>query len=89
MGDEGVILCPLLLTAPPKHGWIYKLATQIPYTTAFNALGFPAVVLPIGYNDKGLPMAVQIVARPHEDEVALAVASELERMFGGWRMANP
>lgn len=89
MGDGGVILCPLLITAPPKHGWVYRLLTQIPYTTVFNALGFPAVVLPIGYNDKGLPMAVQIVARPNEDEVALAVASELERQYGGWRMARP
>ena len=89
MQPGGVILCPLLLTEPPKHGWNWLLAMQPPYTIMFNAMGFPAVVLPIHYNTKkGLPMAVQIVARPNEDEVALAVAAELERVYGGWHMAQ-
>jgi fatty acid amide hydrolase 2 len=89
MGDGGVILCPLLVTAPPGHFWIWSLMFQVPYTVMFNSLGFPTVVLPIHYNGKnGLPMAVQIVARPGEDEVALAVAAELERVYGGWQMAH-
>lgn len=88
MGEGGVILCPLLITPPPKHGWGYWLITQIPYSTPFNALGFPAAVIPSGYNKKGLPMAVQVVARPGEDEVALAVVAELERLYGGWKMAT-
>lgn len=88
MGEGGVILCPIIITSPPKHGWIWRVATQIPYSSMFNALGFPCVVLPIAYNEKGLPMAVQVVARPNEDEVALAVAAELERVHGGWQMAT-
>jgi Asp-tRNA(Asn)/Glu-tRNA(Gln) amidotransferase A subunit family amidase len=88
MGEGGVILCPLLITAPPKHGWIWTLVAQPPYTFMFNALGFPCAVVPVGYNDMGLPMAVQVVARPGEDEVALAVAAELERVHGGWQMAQ-
>jgi Asp-tRNA(Asn)/Glu-tRNA(Gln) amidotransferase A subunit family amidase len=35
-----------------------------------------------------LPLAVQIVARPDEDEVTLAVAAELEHMYDGWKMAQ-
>ncbi|MEO1163675.1 MAG: amidase [Chloroflexota bacterium] len=88
MGEDGVLLCPIIITTPPKHGWVYTLITQVPYTTPFNLVGFPAVVLPIGYTKKGLPLAVQIVARPDEDETALAVAAELERVYGGWRMAK-
>jgi Asp-tRNA(Asn)/Glu-tRNA(Gln) amidotransferase A subunit family amidase len=84
----GVILCPLLVTPPPRHGWIYTVGLQIPYTTMFNALGFPAVVLPVAYTTRGLPLAVQVVAPPGEDELALAVAAELERVYGGWRMAD-
>jgi Asp-tRNA(Asn)/Glu-tRNA(Gln) amidotransferase A subunit family amidase len=89
MGEGGVILCPLLLTPPQRHGWTWFLSTQPPYTLMFNALGFPAVVLPIRYNEKGLPLVVQIVARPNEDEVALAVAQELENRHAGWKLANP
>lgn len=84
----GVILCPVLKTSPPRHGWTLGLLWQMPMTFMFNALGFPCAVVPVGYNEKGLPMAVQVVARPGEDEVALAVAAELERVHGGWKMAE-
>jgi fatty acid amide hydrolase 2 len=89
MGEGGVLLCPLLITPPQKHGWIYSASFQPPYSYIFNALGFPAVVLPIRYNKNGLPLVVQIVARPDEDEVALAVAQELENRHDGWTLANP
>lgn len=88
MDTGGVILCPVLKTAPPRHGWTWGLLWQMPMTFMFNALGFPCAVVPVGYNEKGLPMAVQVVARPGEDEVALAVAAELERVHGGWQMAT-
>ena len=54
-----------------------------------NALGFPAVAVPLGLSGDGLPLSVQIVARPGEDEIALDVAAVLEREFGGWRLAMP
>jgi amidase len=34
---------------------------------------------------EGLPIGVQIVARPWREDVALAVASFVEEAFGGWR----
>jgi fatty acid amide hydrolase 2 len=89
LGEGGALLCPLLITEPQKHGWTWFLGRQPPYTLMFNALGFPAVVVPIRYNEKGLPLVVQIVARPNEDEVALAVAAELEKRHEGWKIANP
>lgn len=87
MTPGGVLLTPLLVTEPPKHGWTWTLMTKIPYTIMFNAMEFPAVVVPIRFSKRGLPLAVQVVAQPGEDEVALAVAAELERVFGGWQMA--
>jgi Asp-tRNA(Asn)/Glu-tRNA(Gln) amidotransferase A subunit family amidase len=48
----------------------------------------PAAVVPIRWSDNSLPLAVQVVARQGEDELALAVAAQLERAFGGWRMAS-
>ena len=89
MGEGGLILCPLLITPPQKHGWIYSASLQPPYSYIFNALGFPAVVVPIRYTKEGLPLVVQVVARPNEDEVALAVAQELENRHEGWKIANP
>ena len=52
------------------------------YTQWFNALAAPAAVVPVGSSPEGLPIGVQVVARPFEDEVALGVAAVIDRAFG-------
>jgi len=52
------------------------------YTQWFNTLGAPAAVVPVGRSPEGLPIGVQIAARPFEDEVALGVAGFVDRAFG-------
>jgi amidase len=54
------------------------------YTQWFNILGNPVVVLPVGRSPEGLPIGVQVVGRPYEEEVALAVASAIESRCGGY-----
>jgi len=44
----------------------------------------PVVEVPLGLDAKGLPLGVQVAARPGNEHVAIAVALELERVFGGW-----
>lgn len=88
MRPGGVLLTPLLLHRVPRHGWGYWAQLAPPYSLMFNALGFPAAVVPVGWDDRGLPLVVQVVAGPGEDEVALAVAATLEQVFGGWRLAE-
>jgi Asp-tRNA(Asn)/Glu-tRNA(Gln) amidotransferase A subunit family amidase len=83
----GLLLCPMLVTPPPRHGWSWWMPLSIPYAPMFNALGFPAACVPVRWTANGLPLVVQVVAGPGEDETALAVAAELERVFGGWHMA--
>lgn len=86
---DGVLLLPLLLTRPPRHGATYVPLTQIPYATPFNAAGMPAAIVPVRWTENGLPLSVQIVGRAGADELVLSVAAELERVFGGWFMAEP
>jgi amidase len=52
------------------------------YSQWFNALAAPAAVVPVGASPAGLPIGVQIVARPFEDEAALAIASVVDAAFG-------
>jgi aspartyl-tRNA(Asn)/glutamyl-tRNA(Gln) amidotransferase subunit A len=54
-------------------------AAWYPYTMPFNLTGNPAVSLPVGLASDGLPLAVQLVARPGEDARLLRVAAALER----------
>jgi Asp-tRNA(Asn)/Glu-tRNA(Gln) amidotransferase A subunit family amidase len=85
-----VLLCPVASIPAFRHGereWTMEGATvtyldAVRYTQWFNALAAPAVVVPVGYSPEGLPIGVQIVARPFEDETALGVAALVDAAFG-------
>lgn len=55
------------------------------YTLPFSLTGNPCAVVRAGTSADGLPIGVQIVARPWRDDIALAVAGQIERALGGWR----
>ncbi len=85
-----VLLCPVASVAAFRHGerqWEIDDAT-VDYLDAwrhsqwFNALAAPAAVVPVGRSMEGLPIGVQIVARPFEDETALGVAAIVDAAFG-------
>jgi Asp-tRNA(Asn)/Glu-tRNA(Gln) amidotransferase A subunit family amidase len=50
-----------------------------------NPAGFPGVSVPVGLCSQGLPIGVQVIARPFEDELALAVGRTIERARGTWQ----
>jgi Asp-tRNA(Asn)/Glu-tRNA(Gln) amidotransferase A subunit family amidase len=56
------------------------------YTEWFNLLGNPAAVVPISHSAEGLPIGVQIVGRPWQEEEVLAVAAALENEVHAWRV---
>jgi Asp-tRNA(Asn)/Glu-tRNA(Gln) amidotransferase A subunit family amidase len=85
-----VLLCPVASMPAWKHGerkWTIDGETveyldAVRYTQWFNTLGAPAAVVPVGRSPEGMPIGVQIAARPFEDEVVLGVAEIVERAFG-------
>ena len=87
-----VLICPAAAIPAFRHGereWqvegkTVKYLDAWSYCEWFNLLGFPAVVVPMGYSEEGLPIGVQIVGRPWQEEVLLAVAAELEKERGPW-----
>jgi aspartyl-tRNA(Asn)/glutamyl-tRNA(Gln) amidotransferase subunit A len=62
-------------------------ASWYPYTMPFNLTGNPAVSLPCGFDRDGMPLAIQLVARPGADTELLRVAAAFEaaRPWVGWR----
>jgi len=93
MQEYPVWLCPVASVPAFRHGercWQVEgknvqYLDAWSYTEWFNLLGTPAAVVPVGKSPEGLPIGVQIVARPWEEEIALSVAAALEQQCGGWR----
>jgi Asp-tRNA(Asn)/Glu-tRNA(Gln) amidotransferase A subunit family amidase len=55
------------------------------YSQAFNVFDLPVVVIPVARSAEGLPIGVQIVGRPFEEESVLAAAAIVEHAVGGWQ----
>jgi len=90
MRRHPVLLCPVASVPAFGHGersWTVEGRT-VEYLDAwrhtqwFNALAAPAAVVPVGQSPEGLPIGVQIVARPFEDETALRIAALVDAAFG-------
>jgi len=91
MQEYPILLCPAAALPAFRHGernWQVEGKTidyldAWSYTEFFNLLGNPAAVVPVGHSPEGLPIGVQIVGRPWEEEQVLSVASALEKECGG------
>ena len=53
-----------------------------PFTSLFNVTGQPAITMPLGFGDDGLPTAAQIVAKPLGEDTLLQVAAQMETALG-------
>jgi aspartyl-tRNA(Asn)/glutamyl-tRNA(Gln) amidotransferase subunit A len=83
LDDFDLLLTPTLSSvAPPAGIGDAALREQmIRFTYPFNALGWPALALPCGDAEDGLPASIQIVGRPGDDALVLAAGRTLESLL--------
>lgn len=55
------------------------------YAQMYNLTGWPTATVRVGTSPEGLPLNVQVAARPWREDVALALVRHLEQTFGGWK----
>jgi Asp-tRNA(Asn)/Glu-tRNA(Gln) amidotransferase A subunit family amidase len=97
--DHDVLLTPALGTLPVRLGWLdmmmddvedywARVARFTPFTVWFNLTGQPAMTIPMGWTDGGLPLSVQAVAPLGEEAVLFRLASQIEAARP-WRQRKP
>ena len=79
-----LLLAPTLGFVPPPAD-VDELEIReamIRFTLPFNALGWPALALPVGPAEDGLPASMQVVGRAGDDALVLAAGRALEAALG-------
>jgi amidase len=94
--DVPILLSPVSTTTAFRHGeGTWRPGTRQCYrdTMRFsqwlNLTGFPGASVPVSVSAQGLPIGVQVIGRPHEEELVLAVAERIENGRGPWQAPPP
>jgi|AntAceMinimDraft_1070359.scaffolds.fasta_scaffold03786_4 aspartyl-tRNA(Asn)/glutamyl-tRNA(Gln) amidotransferase subunit A len=83
-----VLLLPLQVASLPRADEVYtgaanfeprKLLALHRYCGWLNYLGLPALALPVGFDAEGLPVSIQLVARPFHEHHLLAVGQKMQQ----------
>lgn len=90
MREVPILLSPVCSAPAFRHGeGNYQPGTgyrdTMRHSQWLNLAGFPGAAVPLGFSAEGLPIGVQIIGRPNEDELVLAVAEALEEARGKWQ----
>lgn len=78
------VLAPVAAFPAVAHGTSFDadLASGFAYTMTYNLTGWPSTTVRAGTSPEGLPIGVQIAARPWREDVSLALAAAAERRLG-------
>jgi Asp-tRNA(Asn)/Glu-tRNA(Gln) amidotransferase A subunit family amidase len=93
MRETPLLLAPVGAVAAFAHGArrveaggeVVNTFRAFSYAQACNVFGLPAACVPAGRTRGGLPVGVQIIGRPCEERLVLAVARVIESALGGWQ----
>ncbi|MEO1372893.1 MAG: amidase [Cyanobacteria bacterium J06635_10] len=99
MDNWDVWLCPVSITCAfthrPMGRFIDVDGRKVPYllangayTSPFNLMGNPVVVIPIGLTKDGLPIGMQIVGKRWKEMELLSIALMLDEIIGGFRIPD-
>ena len=90
MEDYDVLLTATVPAEAPRIDRVPKwgIVEQPNFTSTFNVTGFPALSVCTGYGEGGLPLAMQLAAKPFDEPTLLRAGHAYERAMG-WRERRP
>jgi aspartyl-tRNA(Asn)/glutamyl-tRNA(Gln) amidotransferase subunit A len=76
--------------APAVEGLTMESYSRKPsFTSIWNAMGLPALCIPIGFTNDGLPLSLQIVGKPFDEATVLSVGDAFQQVTDWHRQVAP
>ena len=90
MADVDLLVTPTWATAAQRTSEfdLEKRLLQPNFTAPFNLVGYPALALPVGFDDSGIPLSGQIVGSPFDEELVLRAGHAYQQQTN-WHLAVP
>ena len=83
MRDVDALVLPTMKKPAQPLGYEgFAGAVDLSLNRPFNLTGNPALALVSGFSAGGLPLSIQIVGRPYEDDRVLSIGARLEEALG-------
>ena len=91
-----LLVFPVYHTGALKHGETYKeifsikrtFLQYLPYTVYANVWGLPSLVIPVGTDHNGLPIAIQIMSKVGNEDAIFLLGEKIEKHFGGYKRST-
>ncbi|MEA2048239.1 MAG: Asp-tRNA(Asn)/Glu-tRNA(Gln) amidotransferase subunit GatA [Campylobacterota bacterium] len=80
--ETDLILSPVAPSVAPKIGTIHdplEMYKSDMYTIAINLAGLPAISLPVGKNNDGMPVGLQLIAKTFNEKTLFDGAASMEK----------
>ncbi|QUW23826.1 amidase [Sporosarcina sp. Marseille-Q4063] len=87
--NERILILPVYHSAAPKHGVVYKEIFSIrktyekymPYVAYANVWGLPSLTVPVGTDEAGMPIAVQLISKTGNEDALFKLGEFIEKEF--------
>jgi aspartyl-tRNA(Asn)/glutamyl-tRNA(Gln) amidotransferase subunit A len=89
-GDVDILIAPAMPFLPPLSSEVdigtspkmnAVVSAMTSFTRPFSFLGLPVVTLPVAVSPNGLPVAIQVIARPWREDLAASLARRIEQVL--------
>lgn len=92
---ERILIMPVYHKTAPKHGGVYReifsirksFRQYLPYVAYANTWGLPSLTLPLGSDEKGLPIGIQLISSNGNEEALFQLGEWMEQNFRTYKRA--
>lgn len=91
--DKKLLILPVYHTPAPLHGTVIRevfsplmtFKRYMPFIAYANTWGLPSLIVPVGEDDSGLPIGIQIISKVGNEDAIFQMGEIIEEKFRGYK----